>query len=134
MKRTKEVIEKEISELKEKLTCLETELQSLNNKVYIEWEGNCDRRQHGKPYLAILTKGENWNKYNYNFLPTVNEWHDKGRSVKSTYQGELAIGTILRGRHASSWKNDYQSFYMVTPEGLENIDETTVLQKLGILK
>ena len=134
MKRTKEMIEKEISELKEKLTSLEKELQSLNGKICIEWEGNCDRRQHGKPYLAIITKGENGNKYNYNFLPTVDEWYDKGRSVKSTYQGELAIGTILRGRHASSWKNDYQSFYMVTPEGLENIDETAVLQKLGILK
>lgn len=134
MKRTKERIEKEISELKEKLASLEKELQAFDSKVSVEWDGACDRRQHGKPYLAIITKGENGKKYNYDFLITVDEWSNKGRYVKSSYQGELTLGTILRGRTGSSWKNDYTCFYIVNPEGLETIDEHTALQKLGILK
>lgn len=134
MSKSKEAIEKEITELEEKIAVLKEELREFDGKVFIEWQGACDRRQHGKPYLAILTKGENGQKYHYDFLPTVDEWDYKGRNVKSIYQGELPIGTILRGRQGSSWKNDHTYFYVVNPKGLEEIDEHTALQKLDILQ
>ncbi len=133
MERTRGIVEAEIASLQESIKNLQAELQTLDGNIYIEWKGACDRRQHGKPYLAILTKGDNGKKYIYDFLPTIEEWGDKGRFVRSTYQGELRVGTVLRGRAESSWNNDYSYFYLVTPEGLEKISEHEALVKLEIL-
>ena len=128
----KESIEKEILGLRERLAELEKKQQAMNGKVEIEWEGKCDRRQHGKPYLAIITRGENGKKYIYDFLPTIDVYADrKGHIVSSKYRGSLPVGIVLRGRTSSSWKNDYTYFYVVTKEGLKQVDEGEIL---GILK
>lgn len=129
--RTKEEIEKEIETLTVKIEELKRELREKTDSVHIEWTGACYREQHGRPYLAVLTKGENGRKYNYNFLPVV--YQEKGGLSKAFFQGDLKLGTVLRGREGSSWKNDYSFFYEVTPKGLCKIREEEVMKKLGII-
>ena len=131
MEKTREIIEKEIVDTKQRLAGLEKERQNLNGKILVKWNGECNKNQHGKPYFAVLTKGENGKKYTYQFLPTVDAY--SGRYVQSTFQGELPIGTVLRGRYGSSWKKDYTDFYRVEEKGLKVIKESEVLTLLGIL-
>jgi len=128
----KEEILKQIEEHEKAIAQLKEELRKIEKEVYIEWSGECDIRKHGKPYLAILTKGENGHKFEYHFLPTVNQ-RDK-EYMKAIFQGNLKVGTILRGRVNASWKNDYTYFYIVTENGLETISEERALEELGILK
>lgn len=130
----KEEIRVEIEKKQKELEELQKELSLLSEEIKISWIGSCDPRQHGKPYLAILTKDEDGKKYSYNFLPTVEEGLDKNKYVKATFRGNLKIGTILRGRVGGSWKNDYTHFYIVKETGLVKITENEVLKYLGILK
>ena len=134
MARSREDIQKEIEIHEQEIIKLRRELDDMNGDVEVVWEGDCDRRKHGKPYLVIITPGNNGKKYEYDFLYTVDEYYDKGRCIKSTFQGKLKIGTILRGRVNASWKNDYVYFYEVTESGLQTIEESEALRKLNILK
>lgn len=133
--KTETEIREEIETLEKKLDLLRKELNGKVGLVDIEWIGDVDRRKHGKPYLAVLTasngKGK---KYDFEFLDTVDEWYSKGRNVKSTYQGQLREGTVLKAREDGSWNNDGLYFYVVTTEGLKGIDEPECLKLLKILK
>ena len=99
--------------------------------VEVKWRGKADPRK-GKPYLAIITRGQNGKKYDYEFLKCEYLYHKK--EVEVIYEGMLPVGTVLRGREAASWKNDYSYFYVVKEDGLWRVPEEKVMRLLGILK
>ena len=123
----------QLREVKELVDSLINEKLNANRLVKVEWESKLlDYRQHGRPYLAVLKKGDNGRKYNYEFLPVVLKYEGK-KMVKGIWKGVLPIGTCLRGRVNSSWKNDYTYFYVVGEHGLEKANEDVVLRKLELI-
>jgi hypothetical protein len=93
-------------------------LRNTNSLVHISWQGRSDDLRKGKPYFAILTRGDG--KFAYNFVSDTSYDSRKANSgVEAVYEGDLPAGTVVRYRAGASWKNDY-SFYAVVDASVEN--------------
>lgn len=93
-------------------------LKNTNSLVHISWQGRSDDRRKGKPYFAILTRGDG--KFAYTFVSDDAYDSRKANSgVDAVYEGDLPAGTVVRYRAGASWKNDY-SYYAVVDATAEN--------------
>lgn len=93
-------------------------LKNTNSLVHISWQGRSDDLRKGRPYFAILTRGDG--KFAYNFVSDTSYDSRKANSgVDAVFEGDLPAGTVVRCRVGASWKNDY-SYYAVVDASAEN--------------
>lgn len=94
-------------------------LRNTNSLVHISWQGRSDDLRKGKPYFAILTRGDD-GKFAYNFVSdTAYDSRKANSGVDAVFEGDLPAGTVVRYRAGASWKNDY-TFYAVVDASAEN--------------
>jgi len=126
---TKEEILKEIEKKEKEIEELKKLLQSLEDKIEIEWTAE-EYKLGQRVYLAILSN--DGGKEKYKFLPLIHTGWD-GKYKTYIWKGSLPKGTILRGRHLSKYKKSFDAYYIVSDEGLEEISKSEALKKLGII-
>jgi len=128
MKTINEMTLTELTDLIAEATAQIEALKNANNLVHIVWSGEVSDARKGKPYFAILSRGEE-GKFAYNFV-SDSEYASKKQNaaVFAKFEGDLPAGTVVRYRSGASWKNDY-SFYAVVDASAENN-----LREIGELK
>lgn len=113
--------EMNITELTDLIAAASAQIEVLKNKnnlVHISWQGRSDDLRKGRPYFAILTRGDG--KFSYNYVSDSSYDSRKANSgVDAVYEGDLPAGTVVRYRVGASWKNDY-SYYAVVDASAEN--------------
>ena len=122
------------SQIRISISTLQEVLDSRNptDTIKISWKGRIDDIRKGRPYFAIITAKDG--KMNHEFVSkTVYDSRKENTGATAMFNGELRVGTIVRHRSGSSWKNDYQVFSAVTWSGLEEIDEIDARERLGLL-
>lgn len=113
--------EMNITELYDLIAAASAQIEILKNEhslVHISWQGRSDDLRKGRPYFAILTRGDGRFSYNY-VSDTAYDSRKANSGVDAVYEGDLPVGTVVRYRVGASWKNDY-SYYAVVDASAEN--------------
>jgi len=106
--------------------------EATTNMVNVRWSCDWHRADRNRPYLAVISRGEN--RLSYNFINSFDKENSSPKSAcHAAFNGKLEAGIVLKARTGGSVKNEYLYYYVVdasADNGIREIEYTEAMELL----